>query len=102
MRQKTLIAATILSGAPVLMLDEPMIGLDPRGQRELRALLRELCDRGIALLMSTHLLESAEALCDRIVIMKDGREVATGAVAELREAGASGRSLEDVFLEITA
>lgn len=102
MRQKTLIAATIIAGAPALMLDEPMIGLDPKGQRELRTLLRELCAEGIALLMSTHLLESAEALCDRIVIMKDGREVAAGSITELRNTDTSGRSLEDVFLEITA
>lgn len=98
MRQKTLIAATVLAGAPVLLLDEPLIGLDPRGQRELRDMLRELRATGIALMISTHQLDAAEALCDRVVVLKAGRAIAAGSVAELR---ARGGSLEDVFLEIT-
>lgn len=101
MRQKTLIACTVLADTPVLLLDEPMIGLDPRGQRELREIVRELRDQGKAIVMSTHLLESAEAMCDRLLIMKHGKCAASGEVAALRESGASGRSLEDVFLEIT-
>ncbi len=101
MRQKTLIAASVLAGTPALLLDEPMIGLDPRGQRELRDMLQELRERGIALLISTHLLESAETICDRVVILKQGRLVAQGPVAELRERQGSGQSLEDVFLEVT-
>ncbi|HYZ16027.1 MAG TPA: ABC transporter ATP-binding protein, partial [Candidatus Acidoferrum sp.] len=62
MRQKTLLAATVLGGAPVLLFDEPMIGLDPLGQRELRAILADLRAEGHALLVSTHLLESAAAM----------------------------------------
>jgi ABC-type multidrug transport system ATPase subunit len=101
MRQKTLIAASVLAGTPSLLLDEPMIGLDPRGQRELRDLLFELRSEGVALLISTHLLESAEAICDRVVILKQGRLVAEGPVAELQQRlGGEGR-LEDVFLELT-
>jgi ABC-type multidrug transport system ATPase subunit len=101
MRQKTLIAATVLAGAPVLLFDEPMIGLDPRAQRELRELIRSLADEGKAVLLSTHQIETAEALCDRVTIMKGGRTIASGAPGDLR--GPEGdRSLEDVFLEITA
>lgn len=102
MRQKTLIAATILAGAPVVLLDEPMIGLDPKGQRELRELIFSLRDGGTSVVMSTHLIESAEAMCDRLVIMKAGTAIASGDVRELRERAPTGRSLEDVFLEITA
>src|SRR5271165_6414473 len=65
MRQKTLIAATVLGGAPVLLFDEPMIGLDPRAQRELRGLIRALASEGHAIVLSTHLIETAESLCDR-------------------------------------
>jgi ABC-2 type transport system ATP-binding protein len=102
MRQKTLIAATILAGAPVVLLDEPMIGLDPKGQRELRELIFSLREGGTSVVMSTHLIESAEAMCDRLVIMKAGTAIASGDVRELRERAPTGRSLEDVFLEITA
>lgn len=103
MRQKTLIAATVLAGAPVLLFDEPMIGLDPRGQRELRGLIRSLRDLGTAIVMSTHLIETAEALCDRLIFMKSGVAVASGKAADLRAHASDGdRSLEDVFLEITA
>jgi ABC-type multidrug transport system ATPase subunit len=103
MRQKTLIAATVLAGAPILLFDEPMIGLDPRGQRELRHLIRSISAAGTTIVMSTHLIESAEALCDRLIFMKSGVAVASGNAAELRSRATDGdRSLEDVFLEITA
>jgi ABC-2 type transport system ATP-binding protein len=103
MRQKTLIAATVLAGAPVLLFDEPMIGLDPRGQRELRSLIRSLGALGTTIVMSTHLIETAEALCDRLIFMKSGIAVASGKAAELRARASDGdRTLEDVFLEITA
>jgi ABC-type multidrug transport system ATPase subunit len=100
MRQKTLIAATVLGGTPVLLLDEPMIGLDPLGQRELRAILRDLRGEGHALLVSTHLLESAAAMCDRMLVLDRGRLVASGTIEELRAQHGDG-SLEDVFLDLT-
>lgn len=100
MRQKTLIACTVLAEAPVMLLDEPMIGLDPKGQRELRSILIELRGRGTAVVLSTHLLESAEAICDRVLVMKKGRAVINAPIDELRF-GDHGRSLEDVFLEVT-
>ena len=99
MRQKTLIAATVLAGTPVLLLDEPMIGLDPRGQRELREMLAELRDAGTALMISTHQLESAEALSDRIIVLNRGKLVASGTIDELRAHSAG--SLEDIFLDLT-
>jgi ABC-type multidrug transport system ATPase subunit len=99
MRQKTLIAATVLAGTPVLLLDEPMIGLDPRGQRELRAMLAELRGAGTALMISTHQLEAAEVLSDRVIVLNRGAVVASGTVSELR-AQRSG-TLEDIFLDIT-
>jgi ABC-type multidrug transport system ATPase subunit len=102
MRQKTLIAATILADAPILLLDEPMVGLDPKGQRDLRELILGLRGAGTAIVMSTHILESAESLCDRAIIMKNGRAIAAGNIADLRTRASGERSLEDAFLEITA
>ncbi len=102
MRQKTLIAATILAGTPVLLFDEPMIGLDPKGQRDLRELMFSLRESGTSIVISTHLIESAELICDRLIIMKGGSQLASGKVAELRSRATAGRSLEDIFLEITA
>jgi ABC-type multidrug transport system ATPase subunit len=99
MRQKLLVAAAVLAGTPVLLLDEPMIGLDPRGQRELTTILRELREQGRAVIVSTHLLSYIEGICDRILILKQGRAVALGTIAELLD-GADGKSLEDRFLEI--
>ena len=99
MRQKLLVAAAVLAGTPVLLLDEPMIGLDPRGQRELTTILREQREQGRAVIVSTHLLSYIEGLCDRILILKQGRAVALGTIAELLD-GADGKSLEDRFLEI--
>lgn len=100
MRQKTLIAATVLGGAPVLLFDEPMIGLDPVAQRELRAIVADLCAEGHAILVSTHLLESAAAMSQRMLVLDRGRLVASGTIDELR-ARFGGGSLEDVFLGIT-
>jgi ABC-2 type transport system ATP-binding protein len=99
MRQKVLIAAAVLAGTPVLLLDEPMIGLDPRGQRELATILRELREQDRAVIVSTHLLGYIESLCDRVLILKEGHALAVGTVAELLN-GAAGMSLEDRFLEI--
>lgn len=102
MRQKTLIAATVTASSPVLLLDEPMIGLDPLGQRELRSLIAALAANGTSIVMSTHLIESAESLCDRVIIMKAGSAIAAGTTAEIRARSGVDRRLEDVFLDITA
>jgi len=102
MRQKTLIAATVLANAPILLLDEPMVGLDPLGQRELRDLLRTLAAGGTSIALSTHIIESVEALCDRLIIMKAGVAVAAGSIAEIQARSNGAQTLEDVFLELTA
>ena len=96
MRQKVLIAAALLRATPILLLDEPMIGLDPRGQRELRDLLAELRREGRAIVVSTHQLDAAQALCDEIVFMK------AGAVVAKIDSGANIEALEEAFLAATA
>ncbi len=100
MRQKTLLAATVLGGAPMLLLDEPMIGLDPLGQRELRAILADLRAAGHAILVSTHMIENAAAMCDRMLVLDRGRLVASGTIDELRARRGDG-SIEDVFFDVT-
>ena len=97
MRQKLAVAMALLPAPALLMLDEPLVGLDPQAARELKDLLREHAARGGGVLVSTHLLEVAERLCDRIVILRRGRVVAAGTLAELR-GGRADASLEDVFL----
>ena len=99
MRQKCSIAAALLHSPPLVLLDEPLNGLDPASARALKDLLREHAAAGGGVLVSTHLLEVAERLCDRIVILRAGRVVAAGTLAELR-GGDTSRSLEDVFLEL--
>jgi ABC-2 type transport system ATP-binding protein len=101
MKQKTLIAATVLAGTPVLLFDEPMIGLDPLGQRELRDLFVALKAEGKAIVISTHALESAQAICDRVVIMKNGKAIAVGTFAELEARAGEHGTAEDIFLELT-
>jgi ABC-2 type transport system ATP-binding protein len=100
MRQKVSLAAALLHDPPLAMLDEPLSGLDPHGARTLKDLLRERSARRLGVLVSTHLLEVAERLCDRVVILHQGRKRAEGSLAELAGARA-GATLEDVFLELT-
>jgi ABC-2 type transport system ATP-binding protein len=99
MRQKVAVAAAVLHDPPLLLLDEPLGGLDPHGAKALKDLLRERAARGLGVLVSTHLLEVAERLCDRVVILNRGRRIAAGTLDDLR--GASQDTLEDVFLELT-
>ena len=101
MRQKTLVAATVLAATPVILFDEPMVGLDPLGQRELRAIIKDLRARGTAIVMSTHMLEQAQTICDRVVILKNGRIVAAGTFEELQARSATHGTAEDLFLELT-
>ena len=99
MRQKAAIAAALLHSPPLLLLDEPLNGLDPPAARLLKDLLREHAAAGGGVLVSTHLLDVAERLCDRVVILRAGRVVAEGTLASLRGDRAE-RSLEDVFMEL--
>jgi ABC-2 type transport system ATP-binding protein len=100
MRQKVSLAAAVLHDPPLLMLDEPLIGLDPIGARTFKDLLRERAARGWGTLVSTHLLEVAERLCDRVAILHRGRLRAEGRFEDLR-GGRADATLEDVFLELT-
>jgi ABC-2 type transport system ATP-binding protein len=99
-RQKVAIAAALMHEPRLLMLDEPLSGLDPRAARVLKDLLREHAEAGGGVLVSTHLLEVAERLCDRVAILHHGRRVAEGTLSELRGARADA-TLEDLFLEMT-
>lgn len=96
MKQKLALISALIRRPRLLILDEPFVGLDPKASHLLKQQLRELCAEGGAVLFSTHVLEVAEKLCDRIAIIRQGQLVASGATAEI--VGAS--SLEDVFLEL--
>ena len=102
MRQKLIIASALVHRPEVIVVDEPMVGLDPKGARLLKDLFRQFVNRGGTILMSTHTLEVAEGMCDRIAIMQAGRILAHGTMADLREQTESGdASLEDLFLRLT-
>jgi ABC-2 type transport system ATP-binding protein len=102
MKQKIAITAALMNRPKILIVDEGLNGLDPRSARIVKDLLRNLAKEGVSLLFSTHVLEIAEAICDRVLIMSQGRILAEGAVPELRaRAGMPGSTLEDVFLKLT-
>jgi ABC-2 type transport system ATP-binding protein len=102
MRQKLIISSALVHRPEVIVVDEPMVGLDPKSGRLLKDLLRRFVERGGTVLMSTHTLEIAEGMCDEIAIIQAGRLIARGTMAELREQTASGdASLEELFLKLT-
>jgi len=100
MRQKTAIAGALMHDPRVLVLDEPTVGLDPKSARFIKDILRQLAERGAAVFLSTHILEIAERMCDRIGIIDHGNLIAVGTVEQLR-AGRADQSLEDIFLSLT-
>jgi ABC-2 type transport system ATP-binding protein len=101
-RQKIGLASLLIHDPEVLFLDEPTNGLDPRAARRVKDLLQELAERGCAIILSTHILEIAQALCHRVAIIDRGRVAAVGSLAELRAGvGADRASLEDLFLQLT-
>jgi len=102
MRQRTVFAAALLHQPQVLVADEPTVGLDPKSIRELKTLLRRLAREGMTIFLSTHTLDIAEELADRIGIIDHGRLLGLGNLDELRRQAASDGDLEDVFLKITA
>lgn len=102
MRQKLIISSALIHRPEVIVVDEPMVGLDPRAARLLKDLFRGFVQRGGTVLMSTHTLEIAEALCDQMAIIQGGRIVAHGAMADLRRQHDAGDlGLEDLFLRLT-
>lgn len=103
MRQKIGLASLLIREPSVLLLDEPTNGLDPRSARLVKDLLEELASRGTTVLLSTHILEIAQALCRRVAIIDRGHIVATGTMGELRtQTGSEQATLEDLFLKLTA
>lgn len=100
MRQKIMVAAALLHNPPVWILDEPMTGLDPKSSYELKQMMREHADAGNAVFFSTHVLEVAEKLCDRVIIIKNGHMLYEGTLETL-EGMYENKSLEEIFLELT-
>ncbi len=100
MGQKMALAGALVHDPQVLFLDEPTVGLDPKSARLIKDLLLQLRSRGVAVLLSTHILEIAERMADRVVIIDKGAIVAAGTLDELRSRGGQG-SLEDIFLSLT-
>jgi ABC-2 type transport system ATP-binding protein len=102
MRQKLLITSALLHEPEVIVVDEPLVGLDPRAARLLKDLLRAFVADGGTVFLTTHTLEVAEALCDRIAIMLAGKVIAKGTMEELRQQSQSGSAhLEEIFLKVT-
>ncbi|HEU4682581.1 MAG TPA: ABC transporter ATP-binding protein [Gemmatimonadales bacterium] len=102
MRQKLIISGALVHRPEVIVVDEPMVGLDPRSARLLKDLFRQFVNRGGTVLMSTHTLEVAETMCDRIAIVHGGKIAAFGTLSELQEQTSSeDLGLEDLFLKLT-
>jgi ABC-2 type transport system ATP-binding protein len=102
MRQKLIISGALVHRPEVIVVDEPMVGLDPKSARLLKDLFRQFVDRGGTVLMSTHTLEVAETMCDRIAILHGGKIVANGTLAEVQAQTASeDLGLEELFLKLT-
>lgn len=101
MRQKIVLAAALMVDPQILILDEPIVGLDPRSSRILKDALRALCQKGKTVFFSTHIMEVAEHLCDRLGIIHHGRLLAQGSLEELRHLAHDNQTLEDIFLELT-
>lgn len=96
MKQKLAVMAAWLHRPRLILMDEPFVGLDPKASHLLKQMMREFCDEGGAIFFSTHVLEVAEKLCDRVAIIRDGHLVRSGTMAEVK----GDDSLEDVFLEL--
>ena len=96
MRQKLAIIAAWLHDPDLIVMDEPFVGLDPKASHDLKMMMREFCDRGGSIFFSTHVLEVAEKLCDKVAIIKQGQLIKSGTMEEVK----GDSSLESVFLEL--
>ena len=103
MKQKLAVACAFTHDAQALLFDELLIGIDPKGTRELKSMMQSAKEAGCSVLVSTHMLDTAERLCDRILIIDHGRKVAEGTLAELHDRAHMGAdaTLEDMFLKLT-
>ena len=103
MKQKAVLAGALIHEPKLLMLDEPLTGLDAAASRLVKDMIRQRVDQGAAVILTTHILDVAERMADRIGIIKDGKLLTEGSLKDLQShAGAQGQSLEDVFLSLTA
>lgn len=96
MKQKLAVISALIHEPKLIIMDEPFVGLDPKASHLLKQIMRELCDRGCAIFFSTHVLEVAEKLCDKVAIIKAGKLVKAGTMEEVK----GDISLEEVFLEL--
>ena len=96
MKQKLAIISAWLHEPKLILMDEPFVGLDPKAAHLLKGMMREFCDNGGAIFFSTHVLEVAEKLCDKVAIIKKGKLICSGTMDEVK----GNDSLEDVFLEL--
>ena len=96
MKQKLVIISALIHSPKLIMMDEPFVGLDPKATHQLKQIMRNICDNGGAIFFSTHVLEVAEKLCDKVAVIKGGNLVASGTVDEVK----GNSSLEDAFLEM--
>jgi ABC-2 type transport system ATP-binding protein len=103
MKQKLAVACAFIHDAQVLLFDEPLIGIDPKGARELKDMMIAAKESGCSVLVSTHMLDTAEHLCDRILIIDHGKKVAEGSLEDLHARAQMGEdaTLEDLFLKLT-
>lgn len=101
MKQKIALIGALISEPDVFILDEPMVGLDPKSAFMLKNIMRERCDMGKTVFFSTHVMEVAEKICDKIAIIKSGKIIAEGTLEELHKIADSEGSLEQLFLELT-
>lgn len=98
MKQKVAIIGAVIHNPRLLVLDEPFVGLDPKAAFTLKNIMKEMCEAGTAVFFSTHVLDVAEKLCNKIAIIKGGKIIANGLIDELTD----GKSLEEVFLEVVS
>lgn len=96
MKQKLAIISALIHEPKLIIMDEPFVGLDPKASHLLKGIMREICDNGGAIFFSTHVLEVAEKLCDKVAIIKGGRLIKSGTMDEVK----GDTSLENVFLEL--
>ena len=96
MKQKLAIISALVHGPKLIIMDEPFVGLDPKASHLLKSIMRDLCNKGSAIFFSTHVLEVAEKLCDKVAIIKNGKLIKFGTMEEVK----GDISLEEVFLEL--
>jgi ABC-2 type transport system ATP-binding protein len=101
MKQRVVMCAALLHKPKVLIVDEPMVGLDPRGARLVKDIFRELANKGTTVFMSTHSLEVAQEVCEEIAIIQAGKVIATGTADELKKVAGVEGNLESIFLKLT-